>query len=146
MSAQVGKPISAIVNEIRSTANSYPAMCYRMATEGGRKFVVPLAFKDKLNWMGRSYWSTGLMVQNLNTTSNASVTVTCYAADGTQAGSASYTVSPQRSKVVFPLPITTTDFLGSVVVTADQDVAVAVNHIVSGSTEDTAMSHTGIKR
>ena len=147
LTASAGKPAAAIVNETKSSA-VYPAMCYGMATQGGRKFVLPLALKDKANWLGRSSWYTGLMVQNLSATSNAIVTVTCYNADGTQAGSpTNYTVSPRRSQVVSPLLGPGSGFLGSAIVTtADQDVAVAVNHTVSGASDDAFMSHNGIRR
>ena len=140
-----GLPISAIVNESRSPTN-FQAMCYGTTVVGGTKVVLPLALKDKSDWLGQGPWTTGLGVLNLSTTASANVTVTCYWPNGTVAGSGSYTISARKVQVVNPLPGVGSGFLGSAVITSNQNIAVAVNHIVMSATSDAAMSHLGIQR
>lgn len=95
---------------------------------------------------GRNDWYAGLAVQNLGS-SQATVNIVYYNADGTQRGAEPARQVPAKATRVYnPAPTNAgiTSFQGSAVVTANQPIAVVVNLITAGSTDDTGMSYTGL--
>jgi hypothetical protein len=80
-------------------------------------------------------WSTGIQVQNLSSTSSATVAVTFYNRDGTVADTLSGDVIAAGSSKTYYQPTQTTlpdGFSGSAVVSSDQPVAAIVNQNSSG--------------
>jgi hypothetical protein len=124
-------------------------MSYSAAVQGGYTVIVPWFMKNKDGWQGRSDWYTGLTVQNLGS-STATVSVDYYNNDGTPQGfEPDRDVPAKASHVYNPAPSyggVNDTYNGSAVVTANQPIAVVVNLIVSGSTDDTAMSYTGVNQ
>ena len=146
--ADGSQPLAGIVNQVNNTAGNYNVMSYSSPSGGTATAVVPLVMKNRDGWRGRDNWYTGLAVQNAGSASTT-VTVTYYNQGGSYVTSDSKAV-PARSTGIFnPAPGSGSipSFLGSAVVTADQPIAVVVNHITSPSgTDDTSMSHSGLNR
>jgi hypothetical protein len=134
----------SIVNQIKSGSN-YNAMSFSAVSGGTNAAAVPLVLNDYDDWLGRNDWVTGISVQNLGA-SAASVTVSYYGSNGALAGTSSLSVPTYSTGIFYP-PATPTNFFGSAWVSANQPIAVAVNHITyPAGTDDTSMSHGGINR
>jgi hypothetical protein len=128
-----GAPVSVIVNQI--LPNSPSSTTYAAVTTPSKIVVIPW-------WRnGIEGWYSGLVVQNVNN-QLVNVTLTFYDSRGNQSG------TPVNTQIQ-PHAIYVTNYTGvtdgAVIVTADQLVAVAVNHITNIS-GDGNMSHAGIPR
>ena len=126
-------PVSVIVNQI--LPNSPSSTTYAAVTTPSKIVVIP--------WWRNGFqgWYSGLVVQNVNN-QLVNVTLTFYDSGGNQSG------TPVNTQIQ-PHAIYVTNYTGvtdgAVIVTADQLVAVAVNHITNIS-GDGNMSHAGVPR
>ncbi len=142
--AMRGSDFAAVVNQ--ATTANLNTMSYSAVRQGATTVVVPLLLKNHDGWWGRNDWYAGLAVQNLGS-SQATVNIVYYNADGTQRGAEPARQVPAKATRVYnPAPTNAgiTSFQGSAVVTANQPIAVVVNLITAGSTDDTGMSYTGL--
>ncbi|MCL7453989.1 MAG: S8 family serine peptidase [Anaerolineae bacterium] len=135
----------SVVNQ--ATTASLKAMSYSAVGQGTQTVVLPLVLKNRNVPWGTGTWSSGLTVQNLGD-SQATVRIVYYNADGSLLGWSEQDrqVPARASHVYNPAPTSggVVTFEGSAVVMADQPIAVVVNLIASGSSDDTAMSYTGV--
>lgn len=140
-----GSNLAAVVNQ--ATTGSLKAMSYSAVGQGTQTVVLPLVLKNRNVLWGTGAWYSGLTVQNLGD-SQATVRIVYYNADGSLLGwsEPDRQVPARASHVYNPAPTDAgiVTFEGSAVVTADQPIAVVVNLIASGSSDDTAMSYTGV--
>ena len=133
--------MAAIVNQARGNE----AAIYEAIAKPGKKVIVPL-------WMYLFLgWSSGLVVQN-TASQDTNVTLDFYYDWGPKASEFSVrkTLKPNEIYVFWKQPLDSI-FKGSVVVTANRNVAVMVNHLNEGlgltaTTTDPLMSHSGIHR
>jgi hypothetical protein len=88
------------------------------------------------NWNG---WVTGIQVQNAGGTATTA-TVNYYSANGLFHSQQTATIQPNAAETFF---VSGSSFVGSAMIRANQPIAVAVNHLGSGS-GDILMSHIGI--
>lgn len=71
-------------------------------------------------------YTAGIQVQNLSN-AQATIVITFYNPDGTQAGTTNDTIPANGSKTYFPLSAVSAGFDGSAIISADQQVAAIVN-------------------
>jgi hypothetical protein len=135
----------SVINQVNAATGNRNAMSYSASGGGTSTVVVPLAVKGYNNWLGRNGWNTGLSVQNLGS-ATATATVYVYNLSGTQVATAPLTIAPYNTAVVYPLPVGD-GFIGSAAVSANQPIAVVVNHATpTYGSDDTSMSYTGLNR
>ena len=144
-------PFLSVVNQISTAAGTYGASTYSAIGGGTGNVSVPLFVNSYANWLGHSgSWSSAMQIQNVGS-STANATVYFYSASGSYVSQKTYPSIPVNSSVnVFPLYMTPdplpTSFLGSAWVTSNQHIAVVVNTVVPGTTDDAFMTYSGLNR
>jgi murein DD-endopeptidase MepM/ murein hydrolase activator NlpD len=109
--------------------------------------VIPLAFKNLSMFLGHSgLWNTGLVIRNTGS-GTATATIDFYDSGGAEIYTTSRTISVSGASILSPLPGVLDGFIGSVRVSANQNIAVSATHNVSGTSgDDSAMAYIGINR
>ncbi len=138
------QPLASIVNHTYTLDRDVTS---NGALGGNTKTVViPLAFKNK-SFLGHSgLWNTGLVIQNTGS-GTATATINFYDSGGALIYPTSRTIPVSGASVLSPLPGVSDGFIGSVRVSANQNIAVSATHNVSGTSgDDAAMAYIGINR
>jgi murein DD-endopeptidase MepM/ murein hydrolase activator NlpD len=128
-----GQPVSAIVNQV--VPGTALSTAYLAVATPSQVVVIP--------WWRNNFdgWSSGLVVQNVNNQA-VNVLITFYDSAGNPSGTPiNSQLQPHAIYVTSSTGVTD----GSVIITADQPVAAAVNH-VQNTSGDRGMSHVGVQR
>jgi murein DD-endopeptidase MepM/ murein hydrolase activator NlpD len=138
--ASASQPLVGMANEV-SITEPQRKKAYSSFLSGTQTAYGPLVYHDF--YQNGHTWDTGIAVQNLST-QNASVNLHFYHGNGAAAGSLwNQTINGRGSGVFFPPQ---SGFEGSVLITADRDIAAIVNVINYASSGDTHTMYNASNR
>jgi hypothetical protein len=124
-----GQPLVGMANEV--SLNGQYKKAYSSFQGGSHTAYGPLVYR---NYSSNPTWNAGVVVQNLSS-QLATVHLYYYDGNGSPAGSQTNQTIAGRGMSTFSAP--QNNFKGSVMITADRDIAVVVNVINDASSGDT---------